>query len=72
MKLFGKKSTSMPDAEPENYATIVVTMNPKTGDIAIRGNVLQDTKLTMMMLIEAAHSVINKPVDEVKEPAITH
>jgi hypothetical protein len=43
-------------------ATIVITMNLKTGNVNIAGNVLADKLLSMQIMIEALHALTNRQI----------
>lgn len=59
-----KKAT---EANGDPMASIVVTMDIKTGDMRIAGNVLADPNLALRMLVEAAHRVMTEKAAPMKE-----
>jgi hypothetical protein len=61
------RNDTPPKAPVKIYASLVITLDPDTGDVSCAGNILRDTKTCVLMLIEAAHKLINTPIEERKE-----
>jgi hypothetical protein len=67
-EFFGKKN----EAKPHGIATLTITMDVETGDMRVVGNVIKDTKLCLMMLVEAGHTLVNKQAEAELVPPILH